>query len=155
MDTFDFVEPPDCYIHRKEIYIDDIPVDSFLFRNAKYTEPTPADIILLWIRGYELDDTMEKILVSILVNDIMIASDVGMIYEAESVLNKALGSTGNDPETAIRLLIALINLHYHGNEKKGRDYYYKAKLLESESSIKLDRITENKWKIIRTRMEHI
>jgi len=155
MDTFDFMDPIGLYINRKEIYYDDIPVDSLLFRDVKPTEPAPADIVLLWRKGFVLNDSMEKILISILVNDIMTATEVNMVDEAESLLNKALERTGNDPEATIRLLIALINLHYMGDEEKSTDYYIRARLLRSESGIILDKITENKWNIICRRMDCI
>jgi hypothetical protein len=155
MDTFEYMDPFDRYIHKKEIYLDDIPVDSLLYRDVKRTGPTPADIVLLWKKGYYLTPAKEKILVTVLVNDILIASEVNMVDEAESVLNRALKRIGNDPEAAIRLLIALINLHYRRDEEKSTDYYIKARLLRSESDIKLDKMTENKWKIIRSRMDNI
>jgi len=82
----------------------------------------------------------------------MIASEVRMVAEAESILTKALARAGNDPEAAIRLLIALINLHYRGDDKKSRDYFIRARLLRSESDIKLDKMTENLWKNILKRM---
>ena len=152
MDTFDYMDPFERYVHKKEIYIDDIPVDSLLYRDVKLIGPTPADIVLLWRKGFHLNDFLEKILVSVLVNDIMIATEVNMVHEAESVLNKALDRAGNDPEEAIRLLITLINLHHRGNEKKSTKYYIKARSLRSESGIKLDKITENIWKEILKRM---
>jgi hypothetical protein len=155
MDTFDNMDPFDRYIHKKEIYLDDIPVDSLLYRDVNGTGPTPADIVLLWKKGYYLTPAKEKILVTVLVNDILIASEVDMVDEAESVLIKALERAGNDPEGRIRLFIALINLHYMGDEKKSKDYYIKARVLRSESGVKLDKMTENKWKIILNRMEHI
>ena len=154
MDTFDYLDPFERYLRKKEIYLDDIPVDSLLYRNIKRPEPTPADIVLFWRQGFLLNDSMEKILISILVNDIMIATEVNMVDEAESVLTKTLERDGNDPEAAIRLLIALINLHFRGEEEKSTDYYIKALLVRSESGIKLDDVTENKWKFIRSRMEN-
>jgi len=155
MDTFDYMDPFERYLRKKEIYLDDIPVDSLLYRNRKRPEPTPADIVLFWRQGFHLNDSMGKILISILVNDIMIATEVNMVDEAESLLNKALERTGNDPEATIRLLIALINLHYMGDEEKSTDYYIRARLLRSESGIILDKITENKWNIICRRMDCI
>ncbi len=152
MDDFDHPEPFEEHLHRKEIYFDDIPLDSLLYRDAKRKRPTPADIILLWRKGFHLDEAQEKILISVLVNDIMIASEVRMVAEAESILTKALARAGNDQEAAIRLLIALINLHYRGDDKKSRDYFIRARLLRSESDIKLDKMTENLWKNILKRM---
>lgn len=152
MDTFDYMDPFERYIRKKEIYLDDIPVDSLLFRNISRTEPTPADVVLLWRKDYLLDDSMEKILISILVNNPMIATENNRVDEAESVLKKALDKAGNDPEEAIRLLITLINLHHRGNEKKSTEYYIKARSLMAESDIKLDKITENIWKEILKRM---
>ena len=155
MDTFDYMDPFDRYIHKKEIYLDDIPVDSLLYRDVKLTGPTPADIVLLWRKGFYLNDSLEKILVAVLVNDIMIATEVNMVHEAESVLNKALERAVHDPEERIRLLIALINLHFSGDEEKSTNYYIEARLLRSESGIKFDKMTENKWKIIQSRMDKI
>ena len=152
MDTFDYLDPFERYLRKKEIYLDDIPVDSLLYRNIKRPEPTPADIVLFWRQGFLLNDSMEKILISILVNDIMIATEVNMVDEAESVLTKAMERVGNEPEAAIRLLIALINLHYRGDEKKSTEYYIKARSLRSESDIKLDKMTEDLWKNILKRM---
>ena len=155
MDTFDYMDPFERYTNKKEIYLDDIPVDSLLYRNVNRTGPTPADIVLQWKKGYYLTPAKEKILVTILVNDIMIASEIDMVGEAESLLDKALERTGNDPEATIRLLIALINLHYMGDEEKSTDYYIRARLLRSESGIILDKMTENKWNIICRRMDCI
>jgi len=154
MDTFDYLDPFERYLRKKEIYLDDIPVDSLLYRNIKRPEPTPADIVLFWRQGFLLNDSMEKILISILVNDIMIATEVNMVDEAESVLTKTLERDGNDPEAAIRLLIALINLHIMGDEVKRSYYYSLARKFRAESGIKLDDVTENKWKFIRSRMEN-
>lgn len=153
METSNFTDPSDLNISRKEIFFDDIPVDSILFRDVRRTGPTPADIVLLWKKGFQLDDVREKILISILQNDIMIASDIRMEEEAESLLNQALEKSYNDPETSIRLLIALTNLHYKRDDEKSIDYYTRARLLRSESGIKLDNRTENLWKTIRIRME--
>jgi len=152
MDTFDYMDPFERYLRKKEIYLDDIPVDSLLYRNIKRPEPTPADIVLFWRQGFHLNDSIENILISILVNDTMIATEVNMVDEAESVLTKALERAGNDPEAAIRLLIALLNLHYRGDENKRTEYYIKARLLRSESGIKLDKMTENLWNNILKRM---
>lgn len=152
MDTFDYMDPFERYIRKKEIYLDDIPVDSLLFRNISRTEPTPADVVLLWRKGCLLNDSLEKILISILVNNPMIATENNRVDEAESVLKKALDRAGNDPEEAIRLLITLINLHHRGNEKKSTEYYIKARSLMAESDIKLDKITEKIWKEILKRM---
>lgn len=152
MDTFDYFDPFERHLRKKEIYLDDIPVDSLLNRNIKHPEPTPADIVLLWRQGFPMNDSLEKILISILVNDTMIATEVNMVDKAESVLTKAMERAGNDPEAGIRLLIALINLHYRGDEKKSTEYYIKARSLRSESGIKLDKMTENLWKNILKRM---
>ena len=154
MDTFDYLDPFERYLRKKEIYLDDIPVDSLLYRNIKRPEPTPADIVLFWRQGFLLNDSMEKILVSILVNNIIIATEINMVDEAESVLMKALEGAGNEPEESIRLLIALINLHFRGDEVKSSYYYSLARKFRAESGIKLDDVTDNKWKIICRRMEN-
>ena len=78
----------------------------------------------------------------------------GKSPEKESVLTKTLERDGNDPEAAIRLLIALINLHFMGDEVKRSYYYSLARKFRAESGIKLDDVTENKWKFIRSRMEN-
>jgi hypothetical protein len=51
-----------------DIYLDDMPVDSLLYRDTARCSPTPADIILLWAKGYPLTETKKKVLDTILIN---------------------------------------------------------------------------------------
>ena len=144
----DLSGPSDFNNHLKEICLDDIPVDTIIYRKKTRGNATPADIILLWAHGLSLSERMEKVLVKILINDISMVFDLDMVKEAISVFESALENTDNSPAERFRLMITLINLYTGNDAVKRIKLYQDAKDLFIQVNDDLDEESELRWKSI-------
>ncbi len=110
MDISDFLKPDMLNDSDNDIYLDDIPVESLLYKDTDAAGPTPADIIPLWNNGFDLTEKIKRALVAILVNEISIAVRLDRIKEAESILKEELESIKGKPSEQIRIVYALNEL---------------------------------------------
>ena len=62
----DLSGPKNFKIPVKEICLDDIPVDTIIYRGNKQGTASPADIVLLWANGFSLSEKLQKVLVMLL-----------------------------------------------------------------------------------------
>jgi tetratricopeptide (TPR) repeat protein len=112
MDNIDFIFPPDLSssILKGTVYLDDIPVESLLYRNTTQPEPTSPDLFTFWSEGGVLDQQSEMILLEILLNNVRYAFDETKKLEASLLFEKAVKKT-NNPDQKANLLIGLWQLY--------------------------------------------
>jgi hypothetical protein len=103
MKNSNFLIPDEIPEYKNDIYLDDIPVESLLYRNVVPAYPTPADITWLWANGFDLTEKMKKVLITILLNDISITASLNRITEAESILKEELEKVKDDPAEQLKL----------------------------------------------------
>jgi tetratricopeptide (TPR) repeat protein len=149
MDFYDFQSLMEFADDKNNIYLDDIPVDSLLYKGITGQKPTPADIALLWSEGYALTETMKKVLVTILINKISIAFNLNRLKEAESIIKTELKMVKNNPKECIKLLIALIRLNEKLDPDEAKMYYTKTKKLISQNGDIMDERTKCNWSTLK------
>jgi tetratricopeptide (TPR) repeat protein len=149
MDLYDFQSLMEYADDKNNIYLDDVPVDSLLYKDIAGQKPTPADIALLWSEGYALTETMKKALVTILINKISIAFNLNRIKEAESIIKTELKNVKNNPEECIKLLITLTRLNEKLDPDEAKMYYKKTKKLISQNGDIMDERTKCNWNTLK------
>ena len=148
MDFYDPQLSSESSADKNDIFLDDIPVDSLLYKNKAVCRPTPADIAMQWAEGYHLSEPARKALVAILVNKISIAFNLNRLKEAESILKKELEKAKRYPAECVRLLIALVRLYEKMDPDEAKKYYTKVKKQISGQEDLLDKETRNGWSLL-------
>jgi tetratricopeptide (TPR) repeat protein len=149
MDFYDFQSLMEYADDKNNIYLDDVPVDSLLYKDIEERKPTPADIALLWSEGYALSETMKKVLITILINKISIAFNLNRLKEAESIIKTELKNVKNNPEECIKLLIALIRLNEKLDPEEAKMYYIRTKKLIAQNGDIMDESTKCSWNTLK------
>ena len=149
MDFDDFQLLTEPFAEKNDTWLDDIPVDSFLYRTNSRGKPTPADVTIQWAEGYSLTEPMKEALIAILVNKISIAVNMDRVKEAESILINELEKVKNNPAECAKLLIAMIRLNERMYPAEAKSYYIKAKKLVSVHESLLDAQTKNSWSLLK------
>jgi tetratricopeptide (TPR) repeat protein len=145
-DDFHLLTEP--FGEKNDICLDDIPLNSFLYRNNSRNKSTPADVTKRWAEGYPLTDPMNKALIAILVNKISIAVSIDRVKEAESILVNELEKVKNNPAECVKLLVTMIRLNERLYPAEAKSFYIKAKKLISDHEILLDAQTKNSWRLL-------
>jgi tetratricopeptide (TPR) repeat protein len=149
MDFYDFQSLLEYSDDKNNIYLDDVPVDSLLYRDIAGQKPTPADLAFLWSEGYVLTETMKKALVTILINKISIAFNLNRVKEAELIITNELEKVKDNPKECIKSLIALIRLNEKLDPEEAKMYYTKTKLLLSQNGDIMDESTKCYWNTLK------
>jgi tetratricopeptide (TPR) repeat protein len=148
MDFYDSQLSSESSTGKNDIFLDDIPVDIILYKDAAACRPTPADIAMLWAEGYPLSEPAKKAIIAILINKISIAFNLNRLKEAESILKKELENAKSNPAECIRLLIALVMLYEKIDPDEAKKYYNKVKKQISGHEDLLDNKTRNNWRLL-------
>jgi len=149
MDFDDFQLLTEPFAEKNDTWMDDIPVDSFLYRTNSRGKPTPADVTIQWAEGYYLTEPMKEALIAILVNKISIAVNMDRVKEAESILINELEKVKSNPAECAKLLITMIRLNERMYPAEAKSYYIKAKKLISVHESLLDAQTRNSWSLLK------
>jgi hypothetical protein len=145
MDLTNSLFPSDQSSAKTDIYFDDMPEESFIYLNESLPKPTPADIVTLWSEGFNLTNSMQKILIGVLASNITIAFDMNRVKEAESLLKAEVANRKCNVADKITILIALFRLNEKTYPVEGRTFLQKAKKLMHRYSDKIDAKTMNEW----------
>ncbi len=151
MDFDDFQLLTEPFAEKNDTWLDDIPVDSFLYRTNPRGKPTPADVTIQWAEGYSLTEPMKEALIAILVNKISIAINMDRVKEAESILIDELEKVKSNPAESAKLLITMIRLNESMYPADAKSYYIEAKNLISVHESLLDAQTRNNWSLLKRR----
>lgn len=139
---FSYIRPYDP----EDIFFDDLPVESLIFRNELYGKPTPADIITFWDQGFDLTAKMRKVLAGVLVNNVNIAFSLDRSEEAGLLLKRELVSeTKYSPDYKVQILIALWKIYCKMDPNEGERYYLIAEKLINRYHDQLDDLTLDNW----------
>jgi len=149
MDFDDFQLLTKRFAEKNDTWLDDIPVDSFLYRTNSMGKPTPADVTIQWAEGYYLTEPMKEALIAILVNKISIAVNMDRVKEAETILINELEKVKSNPAECAKLLITMIRLNERMYPAEAKSYYIKAKKLISVHESLLDAQTRNSWSLLK------
>ena len=151
MDFYDFQLTSESSSEKNDIFFDDIPVDSLLYKDEATCRPTPADIAMQWAEGYPLSEPARKALVAILVNKISIAFNLNRLKEAESILKKELEKAKSYTAEYIKLLIALVRLYEKMDPDEAKKYFSQVKKLIPRHENLLDERTRSNWRLLAVR----
>jgi tetratricopeptide (TPR) repeat protein len=149
MDFDDFQLLTEPFAEKNDTWLDDIPLDSFLYRTNSRGKPTPADVTIQWAEGYTLTEPMKEALIAILINKICIAINMDRVKEAESILIDELEKVKSNPAESAKLLITMIRLNERMYPAEAKNYYIKAKKLISVHESLLDAQTRNSWSLLK------
>jgi tetratricopeptide (TPR) repeat protein len=149
MDFDDFQLLTEPFAEKNDTWLDDIPVDSFLYRTNSRGNPTPADVTIQWAEGYSLTEPMKEALIAILANKISIAINMDRVKEAESILIDELEKVKSNPAESAKLLITMIRLNERMYPAEAKNYYVKAKNMISVHESLLDAQTRNNWSLLK------
>jgi tetratricopeptide (TPR) repeat protein len=131
-------------ILKREIYIDDIPVESMIYRCTSPTEPTSPDIVTFWAGGGILDKQSENTLLDILLGNFRYAIDMAKEREASQLFEKALKNT-QDPDRKATLLMGLWQLNQIIDQEKAKKRLGSLKRLMNNMKVAIAENTRNKW----------